>query len=734
MSDFQPQTTFYLLRNIKIDHSNTNQILFDSKEQQQAYFMAHKAFEVLEGTYQRKTIGIINVPFLYDDIADCNYIMWQNANYSDKWYYAFILEIKYTNPNLSQIVYDLDVIQTYMFDVEFKECYINRQHEDRYDKDGYPVINTEVEDLEYGDEYQTIYEKEITQIENVGFLGIGYLYDLNVANGAQVNRVPLNIKYLFFPIYLYHASNGDELTDIKFTMDGTTLSSASNALLQFATSTVLVNRCVSIKLYPFLPGAINGTRTDNTIDIGAVGYRVKTIENSIIGMEPLINIGVGASYYNITTNKYSNTPKYAESKLLMFPYTYGVLTTKRGHDFIIKYEYINNMAISLLRQGSISNNPKIGYIIIDYLAKENAKLYGNTPYDQAQGIIETIENDGAIIDDYTASYLQSNGNSIRVAQSNAKLLQQSAITQANNTYNTGTQVRDIKSAQANRNLKYDIAQTALTASANVAGSANLTNFVGVGTSGILEAASGALGAVQSKQNADDSVRMTALQEQNTLKNANISANTDYQATIATVNAKVRDASCVPPTSKQLGGDYVFDALYDCNGIYYQIKTITPYWADKLSNYFKMYGYIVNKLDIPNTYTRDKWNYIKLIQANIFGDIPQSDLMKIRDIYMEGITLWHSPDVGNYEYDNNECSSTSKVTIAKDDNVTTTTPSVGTYSYTTGKAIKLSAVASEGYYIKGWYDHQFSCLIEGADITIKAHDGHKYTAQSAKIGE
>ena len=84
MSDFQPQTTFYLLKDIKLDYSYTNTMDFSNKEEQYNFFFSKKAFEVKEGTYQRKTIGVVRVPYLYDDIATCNYIMWQNANYNDK--------------------------------------------------------------------------------------------------------------------------------------------------------------------------------------------------------------------------------------------------------------------------------------------------------------------------------------------------------------------------------------------------------------------------------------------------------------------------------------------------------------------------------------------------------------------------------------------------------------------------------------------------------------------------
>ena len=739
MSDFQPQTTFYLLRNIKIDHSNTNQILFDSKEQQQAYFMSHKAYEVLEGTYQRKTIGVINVPFLYDDIADCNYVMWQNANYSNKWYYAFILDIKYTNPNVSQIVYDLDVIQTYMFDVEFKECYINRQHEQRYETGYTPVINREVEDLEYGADYDTIKEVDLQQLPNVSFLVLGYVGDATLGiGGRQLSRIPFNLIYLIVPVYVSHAET--TIPEVTFTINGNALTNASTIFDRFKTNQTLVNSLVSAKLYPFLPGEISGSLSGTTYALTSSVYGREVLlasgENLYCMVASYDNNFIG-DYFELISDKYEPY-NYEESKLLMFPYSYGVLTTKRGNDFIVKFEDLEAKSVSIFRQGSISNQPKIAYIVCNYHAKDNAKKLpssmGDYYYDQTQGINEVIENDFPIIDDYTASYLQANSNSIKVSQSNAKLLQQSSLEQANNTYNTGSNVRDIKAEQASRNLTYDIGQVALSASANVARSANVSNFAGVGTSGILETASGTLGAIQTKQNADDSIRMTALQEQNNLKNANISANTDYQASIATINAKVQDASCVPPTAKSLGGDYVFDIIHDCDGIYFQWKTIQPYYAEKLSNYFKMYGYAVNKLGIPNLYTRENWNYIKLIQANIFGNIPQSDLMKIRDIYMEGFTLWHIADVGNYDYNNSECPDNSTVTIAKDDNVSSTTPSVGDKVFETNSSVIMTAIANEGYYIKGWYDHQFNCLIEGADITIKAHDGYKYTAQSAKIGE
>lgn len=650
MSDFQPQTTFYLLRNVKLDHSYTNTIDFNTKEEQYNYFFNKKAFEVLEGTYQRKTIGVVRVPFLYDDIATCNYIMWQNANYSDKWYYAFILEIKYINPNLSEIIYDLDVIQTYMFEVEWKPSQIDRDMGPQFTDTGIPYVNREVEDLNYGSDYDTVYEQNITQIPNVSFMVLGF--NLWVGDSStNVNNVPLNITYAIVPVYVSHENNIP--SDIQFKINNSDLTNVGKVLKFFATDKNFVNRLVSLKLYPFIPSDITYTRIDKTIFINSEHYEatILSASSNIFVMTNKKDLNLSAYTKTIQNNKYNNIPSYSENKMYMFPYTFGVLTNKRGQDFVIKLEDVNTINLELIVQGSISNEPKIGYVIPNYNINGNSLTNVNgLKYEQTQGIIESIQNDGAIVDDYTASYLQSNSNSIRVANANAKLIMQSALDRANNTYNTGQTILDNKTKQANTNFATDIVRVGINSA--IKGAETAANFgassklmgVAVGMGTLVD---GLVSSGQSLYNAQESIRNSALLEANTLKNANISANTDYQVAIASTNAKVQDASCVPPTSKQLGGDYIFDIIHGCDGIYFQIKTVKPYYAKKLQDYWKRYGYKENAFRLPWRKKRKYWNYIKCVQANIFGNIPQSDLLKIRDIYMQGITIWHDDDIGNY---------------------------------------------------------------------------------------
>ena len=255
MSDFQPQTTFYLLKDIKLDYSYTNTMDFSNKEEQYNFFFSKKAFEVKEGTYQRKTIGVVRVPYLYDDIATCNYIMWQNANYNDKWYYAFILDIKYINPNLSEIIYDLDVIQTYMFDIKWEVSQIDRDMSYRKELGGSPVINREIEDLNYGTDYNTIYEQNIVQIPNVSFMVFGCApFNSEVIFPNKINNIPTNLCYFIVPIYTAREGEGDNKF---FYFNNTELTTAEHILELFTYTKQLVNRLVSVKLYPFLPYILN---------------------------------------------------------------------------------------------------------------------------------------------------------------------------------------------------------------------------------------------------------------------------------------------------------------------------------------------------------------------------------------------------------------------------------------------------------------------------------------------
>ena len=79
-------------------------------------------------SYQRVNKGTLRLQVTADDIYDYNYLMFRNASYGSKWFYAFINKVNYINDNTSEIEYELDVIQTWLFEAVLEPSYIDREH------------------------------------------------------------------------------------------------------------------------------------------------------------------------------------------------------------------------------------------------------------------------------------------------------------------------------------------------------------------------------------------------------------------------------------------------------------------------------------------------------------------------------------------------------------------------------------------------------------------------------
>ena len=107
-------------------------------------------------------------------------------------------------------------------------------------------------------------------------------------------------------------------------------------------------------------------------------------------------------------------------------------------------------------------------------------------------------------------------------------------------------------------------------------------------------------------------------------------------------AEVAKHAFIPMGSKGNinGGDVNF-SLNNNNMKLYDF-VIKEEYAKLLDNFFQSYGYKVNEVKIPNITGRLNWNYVKTIECNILGDIPQDDMQKIKQIFNNGVTFWHNP--------------------------------------------------------------------------------------------
>lgn len=101
------------------------------------------------------------------------------------------------------------------------------------------------------------------------------------------------------------------------------------------------------------------------------------------------------------------------------------------------------------------------------------------------------------------------------------------------------------------------------------------------------------------------------------------------------------ASLIPP--QFAGNTNSGDIWSSTNEITFRFNwmSIREERAKGIDQFFEMYGYRINRLGEIQTNTRSNWNYIKTIDVNITGNIPEEDMQKLKSLYNNGFTIWHT---------------------------------------------------------------------------------------------
>ncbi len=124
----EPNTRIRFLENCPLDKTYEHTLYFSSKNSQTDYFMSLTKYAHSEQTYQRVKRGTIRIHRKADDLYNCNYVMFQNTAYGNKWFYGFVTSVEFINNETSEVSFEIDVMQTWFFDYELKECYVVREH------------------------------------------------------------------------------------------------------------------------------------------------------------------------------------------------------------------------------------------------------------------------------------------------------------------------------------------------------------------------------------------------------------------------------------------------------------------------------------------------------------------------------------------------------------------------------------------------------------------------------
>lgn len=146
----EPNTNIYLIKDVPFDNRYIHTMYFTDPLEQQNYFLQKYKHKLTKQTFQRVTNGVARIGIKANELYDCNYLMFQNTSFGSKWFYAFITSVEYINNIVSEIHFEIDVIQTWRMDCTFQECFIEREHV----SDDTPGKHTIPENLEAG-EYVT---------------------------------------------------------------------------------------------------------------------------------------------------------------------------------------------------------------------------------------------------------------------------------------------------------------------------------------------------------------------------------------------------------------------------------------------------------------------------------------------------------------------------------------------------------------------------------------------------
>lgn len=155
MAYIVPDGIIKILHNVPLDTTFDHTIYWtgstesDRKTNQYTFFNSKTKHTSQPNTYQRVNRGYIRVEYVADELYDCNYIMFQNHYFGNKWFYAFIKSVEYVNNCVSEIQYEIDVMQTWYFDYELDECFVDREHSASDEL----FENIIYEGLQLGDEY-----------------------------------------------------------------------------------------------------------------------------------------------------------------------------------------------------------------------------------------------------------------------------------------------------------------------------------------------------------------------------------------------------------------------------------------------------------------------------------------------------------------------------------------------------------------------------------------------------
>lgn len=321
-------------------------IAFTSYTQQRDYFLSlnHKSINNISTI--KEHLKSLRIDLTYSQAKNYDYLMYM-LDGETKYKYAFIKEVKYIQEDCTEIIYEPDYIQTYLFDYNVGSCFVEREHV----KDDTIGLHTIPENLQLG-EYVHNFYKQDENLEPADGVIVGstmYYKDENKASftnqiGAKYGGIYSGVRY-----YYFHAT----------TSSGT---SGITSFLQMLADDGKIDAVSSMFLAPKFLFSQTSEPTEGPISpfTGMKEYDV------IIGKQKTLN---------------GYTPK--NNKLLTFPYNYLLVDNGTGGNAEYHYEDFKQSDGTI---GDNCNFKVIGTLTPGCSIRMIPEYYKGTNYCEVEGI------------------------------------------------------------------------------------------------------------------------------------------------------------------------------------------------------------------------------------------------------------------------------------------------------------------------------------------------------------
>ena len=376
-----------------VDITDGQEVIFSSAENQAAYFNARVLTTAASNSnfsYLRRS-GRMKCGITAAEAAQCDYISFINPAFENKRFYARVTDYQYVNNQTTEITYEIDYFQSYMFEVNYEHGMIEREHLTEADyqlsvanpwrRDVY-LLNTG-ESLNVSEDLEEIYK-------------IGSYPDVIGGEGDDGTVGIAN--------YPYDDNNLDTAIIIQladFDRSGLDMTEFNNNF-----NVIINSRGLIAKYSSDFPGRPEQTTfapvpigrgyglyeidarvmSSGTVDTDASEKLAAALEwltyngfdSQVIGIfqipyaafaSYLFNSGTNSSY---TVYVYSRNYDVHNKKLLRFPYQYLRVYNNSGDRAEYKFELFGNQQTggrtfaSFQYQGLIDNAPQISLIPINY--------------------------------------------------------------------------------------------------------------------------------------------------------------------------------------------------------------------------------------------------------------------------------------------------------------------------------------------------------------------------------